>query len=74
MLSDSPFIISCGFLWKYTHYLWTIKEEHLSVEKIVIDIVMIGCGLTACLLTGVVANIFVRRVDEHMYLVKFNSI
>jgi len=64
MLSSKVlFIIFCGFMWKYTLYLWTIKETYLGAEKIVINIVMIGCGLMACLLTSITVDIFARAVE-----------
>ena len=64
MLSDCYFIFMAGCTWKYTLYLWSIKETELSAEKFVIDIVMVGCGLASCLFTAIVANIFVRRITE----------
>ena len=41
-----------------------IKETELSAEKIVIDIVMIGCSIIACVLSAIVVNIFIRNFEE----------
>ncbi len=64
MLIDCYFLCIAGCTWKYTLYLWSIKETELSAEKFVIDVVMVGCGLASCLFTAIVANIFVRRITE----------
>jgi len=68
MLSDYYFLFMAGFMWQYTLYLWSIKETELSAEKIVIDIVMIGCGIIACVLSAIVVNIFSRNFEERNYV------
>jgi hypothetical protein len=64
MLSDFYFLGMSGVMWWYTTYLWSIKETELNVEKIVIDITMVGCGLVACVFTAITTNIFFKKVED----------
>lgn len=63
ILSDYYFVFLTLFTCRYTYYLWNIKETELSTGKIIIDVIMIICGLLSCVLIGIVANIFTRRVE-----------
>lgn len=64
ILSDYYFVFLTLFTCRYTYYLWNIKETELSAGKIIIDVIMVICGLLSCVLIGIVANIFARRVEE----------
>ena len=64
MLFDCYFCFLTLFMWKSTFFLWSVKQVEMSIQKLTIDILMIGCGLSACMLTGVVANIIVRKIEN----------